>query len=173
MLRPACAYAQSDQSLCQLLDYAMTLRPLTEHHLEFQSLKVGCTCSSESTFVKMPHCWKSHVVAQLCLTLIPQSTVLKVSNYLVPHILLWHRIRIIIHSAVAVHITCQLITNITNNYTSRYLCSSDSRTRVSVRGTTMRSRSPHNDSHGMEQNIVQGSSCSFSGGVQVIHHARF
>ena len=37
----------------------------TEHHLEFLSLKGGCTGSSESRLVKMPHCWKSHVVAQL------------------------------------------------------------------------------------------------------------
>ena len=39
---------------------------MTEHHLEFLSLKGGCTGSSESTLVKMPHCWKSHVTAQLC-----------------------------------------------------------------------------------------------------------
>ena len=26
-------------------------------------LRGGCTGSSESTFVKMPHCWKSHVTA--------------------------------------------------------------------------------------------------------------
>ena len=32
---------------------------LTEHHLEFLSLKGGCTGSSESTHVKMLHCWKS------------------------------------------------------------------------------------------------------------------
>ena len=31
----------------------------------FLSLKRGCTGSSESTLVKMPHCWKSHVTAQL------------------------------------------------------------------------------------------------------------
>ena len=37
---------------------------MTEHHLEFQSLKGGCTGSSESTLVKMPHCWKSHAMAQ-------------------------------------------------------------------------------------------------------------
>ena len=36
---------------------------LTEHHLEFLSLKGGCTGSSESTNVKMPHCWKSHATA--------------------------------------------------------------------------------------------------------------
>ena len=62
-LRPACAYAQSDQSLCQLLEYSTTVKLLTEHHLEFQSLKGGCRGSSESTLVKMPHCWKSHVTA--------------------------------------------------------------------------------------------------------------
>ena len=44
----------------------MTVKLLTEHHLEFLSLKGGCTCSSDSTFVKMPHCLKSHVVAHLC-----------------------------------------------------------------------------------------------------------
>ena len=44
----------------------MTVNLLTEHHLEFLSLKEGCTCSSESTLVKMPHYWKSHVGAQLC-----------------------------------------------------------------------------------------------------------
>ena len=44
----------------------MGAKLLTEHHLEFLSLKGGCTGSSESTLVKMPHCWKSHVAAQMC-----------------------------------------------------------------------------------------------------------
>ena len=43
----------------------MIIKLLTEHHLEFLSLKEGCTGSSESTLVKMPPCWKSHVTAQL------------------------------------------------------------------------------------------------------------
>ena len=43
----------------------MNVKPLTEHYLEFQSLKGGCIGSSESTLVKMPHCWKSHVTAHL------------------------------------------------------------------------------------------------------------
>ena len=43
----------------------MIVKLLTEHHLEFLSLKEGCIGSSESTHVKMPHCWKSHVTAQL------------------------------------------------------------------------------------------------------------
>ena len=45
----------------------MTVKLLTEHHLEFLSLKRGCTGSSESTLVKMPLCWKSHVKAQIML----------------------------------------------------------------------------------------------------------
>ena len=32
------------------------------------SLKGGCTGSSESTLVKMANCWKSHVMAQMCLS---------------------------------------------------------------------------------------------------------
>ena len=43
----------------------MSVKLLTEQNLEFLSLKGVCTGSSESTLVKMPHCWKSHVVARL------------------------------------------------------------------------------------------------------------
>ena len=43
----------------------MSAKLLTEHHLEFLSLKGGCTGLSESTLVKMPHCWKSLVVAHI------------------------------------------------------------------------------------------------------------
>ena len=42
----------------------MNAKLLTEHHLEFLSLKEGCIGSSESTLVKMPHdCWKSNFAA--------------------------------------------------------------------------------------------------------------
>ena len=41
----------------------MTVELLTEHHLEFLSLTGGWASSSESTLVKMPHSWKSHVMA--------------------------------------------------------------------------------------------------------------
>ena len=61
--------AQSDQSLCLWLEYSMNVKLLTEHHLEFLSLKGGCTGSSESTLVKMPNCWKSHALAQIYLVL--------------------------------------------------------------------------------------------------------
>ena len=43
----------------------MIVKLLTEHYLEFLSFKGGCTGSSESTHVKMPHCWKSHALAHL------------------------------------------------------------------------------------------------------------
>ena len=49
----------------------LSVKLLTEYHLKFLSFKGGCTGSSESTLVKMPHCWKSHVVAHFyfwCLT---------------------------------------------------------------------------------------------------------
>ena len=45
----------------------MIVKLLTEHHLEFLSLTGGCTDSSESTFVRMPHCWKSHALAQISM----------------------------------------------------------------------------------------------------------
>ena len=64
-LRSACANAQSDQSLCLSLDYSMSVMLLAEYHLEFLRLKGGRTGSSESTHVKMPHCWKSHALAQI------------------------------------------------------------------------------------------------------------
>ena len=48
------------------LEYSMSVKLLTEHYLEFlRSFKGGYTGSSESTLVKMPHCWKSHVAAKI------------------------------------------------------------------------------------------------------------
>ena len=46
---------------------SVTCKPLTERHLEFPSLKGACTGSSESTLVKIPHCWKSHVTAHFII----------------------------------------------------------------------------------------------------------
>ena len=43
----------------------MSVPLLTEHYLSFLSLKEGCPGLSESTLVKMPHCWKSHVAAHM------------------------------------------------------------------------------------------------------------
>ena len=45
----------------------MIVKLLTEHHLEFLSLKGGCRGSSESTLVKMSSCWKSHTAAQIAI----------------------------------------------------------------------------------------------------------
>ena len=69
-LRLACTYTQSDQSLCWLLEYSMNTKLLTKHYLEPLSLKGGGTGWPESTLVKMPHCWKSHVTAQIIMVII-------------------------------------------------------------------------------------------------------
>ena len=45
----------------------MIVKPLTEHHLEFLSFKGGCKGSSKPTYVKMPHCWKSHAIAHMVI----------------------------------------------------------------------------------------------------------
>ena len=42
----------------------MIVKLLTEHHLDFLSLKGDYRGSAECTHVKMPHCWKSHALAQ-------------------------------------------------------------------------------------------------------------
>ena len=46
----------------------MSVKLLTEHHLEFLSLKEGCTGSSESTLAKMSHCWKSRRGSHVAIT---------------------------------------------------------------------------------------------------------
>ena len=48
-----------------ILDYSMNIKLLTEHHLELLSSIGGCTGSSESTLLKMPHCLESNVTAQI------------------------------------------------------------------------------------------------------------
>ena len=45
----------------------MIVKLLTEHHLEFLSLKEDCRGWSESTLVKMSNCWKSHVSSHMRL----------------------------------------------------------------------------------------------------------
>ena len=62
-VRPA--KSQISLGICE---YNMSVKLLTEQHLEFLSLKGDCTGSSESTLVKMLHCLKSHVTAHLCTT---------------------------------------------------------------------------------------------------------
>ena len=43
----------------------MAVKLLTEQHLEFLIFKGGCTSSFASRLVKMLHCWKPHVTAQM------------------------------------------------------------------------------------------------------------
>ena len=62
----------SDQRLCLSLEYPMSVKLLTEHHLRFLSLKGGYTGSSESTLVKLPYCWKSHVMANIVCSIYSQ-----------------------------------------------------------------------------------------------------
>ena len=67
-LRPACAYAQSDQSLSWSLAYSMSVKLLTEHHFEFRSLNGGYIDLSESAFVK------NHIVGNHMSRLIYEAT---------------------------------------------------------------------------------------------------
>ena len=62
----------------------MSVKLLTEHHLEFLSLKGGCTGSSESTLVKMSNCWKSHALALnlMSLQLLNVTAVVHCIHYL-------------------------------------------------------------------------------------------
>ena len=52
------------RAFCLSLKHSMSVKLLKEHHLEFLSLKGGCTGSYVSTLNKIQHCWKSHVPAQ-------------------------------------------------------------------------------------------------------------
>ena len=59
------------------LEHSTTVKLLTEKHLEFLSFKGGCTGLSESMPKKMPHFWKSHVVAHMfeCIAKFCQSMI--------------------------------------------------------------------------------------------------
>ena len=50
----------------------MSVKLLIELNLVFLGLTGGCTGSSESTLVKMAHCWKSHVTVQIFLNTGPR-----------------------------------------------------------------------------------------------------
>ena len=53
----------------------MIVKLLTEHNLEFLRLKGGCTGSSESTHVKMPHCWQLRATAHIRENISPVAVV--------------------------------------------------------------------------------------------------
>ena len=69
----------------------MIVKLLTEHHLEFLSLTGGCRGSSESTLVKMPHCWKSHVAAYyyLTFTIAIVTNISRQNRHKIEKLLLW------------------------------------------------------------------------------------
>ena len=50
----------------------MSVKLLIELNLGFLSITGGCSESSESTLVKMAHCWKSHVTDQIFLNTGPR-----------------------------------------------------------------------------------------------------
>ena len=76
-----CAYAQAGQSLCQSLEYYMSVKLLAEQHFEFLSLKGGYTGSSEATTVKMSHCWKSHVAAHMDVFIVQSKLIWITAKY--------------------------------------------------------------------------------------------
>ena len=53
----------------------MIVKLLTEHHLEFLSLKGGYRGSTESTLVYMSNCWKSHAAALYKRLLVCQGSI--------------------------------------------------------------------------------------------------
>ena len=59
-LRSACAYVQSDQSLCWSLEYPMSVKLLSEHRLEFLSLKGDYTCQN-AILVEIT-CFSSYII---------------------------------------------------------------------------------------------------------------
>ena len=65
----------------------MSVKLLTEHHLEFLNLKEGCRGSSESTLVKMSNCWKSHAAAHLVVCPFSQYQVTCCSRDSLPWVL--------------------------------------------------------------------------------------
>ena len=74
------AHTRSLISLCLSLEYPMSDKLLTEHHLRFLSLKGGCTGWSDSTPVKMPHCWKSRVTAHFVTNMLSSWARTQVSD---------------------------------------------------------------------------------------------
>ena len=65
-----------------MLKYSMTVEILTQLHLEFLSLKGDCIGSSESTLIKMPHCWKLRVTAQISNAILKKMSCLEYADIL-------------------------------------------------------------------------------------------
>ena len=80
----------------------MSVMLLTEHHLEFLSLKCGCTGSSEYILVKMQHCWKSHVAARNSVCLLTNQSA---STSLSSHVPNWFLSPLALLEAGTLHTT--------------------------------------------------------------------
>ena len=65
-LRPACAYAQYDLSICKSLEYSMNVQLLAEQHLEFLSLK-GAAQADLSLHLSKGHIVRNHMSRLICL----------------------------------------------------------------------------------------------------------
>ena len=77
----------------------MSVKLLTEYSLKFLNFTGGCTGSSESTLVKLPHCWKSHVMAQMFVVhklviIVPQRMLFSLQASL-------YQLRTIFYSSIA------------------------------------------------------------------------
>ena len=66
-----------------------SVKLMTKQHLEFLGLKGGCTGSSVSALVKMPHCWISHVAAHIlsCAMKADQYSLFHVLNFYIKYML--------------------------------------------------------------------------------------
>ena len=60
----------------------MSVKLLTEQHLEFLNLKGGWTGSSRSTCVKMLDCWKSHVRTHIFNNLVKSLLIMSACSYM-------------------------------------------------------------------------------------------
>ena len=60
----------------------MNIKLLTAYNLELLCITEGCTGSSESTLAKKPHCWKSHITAQISYVSCPdQLSTIHIARY--------------------------------------------------------------------------------------------
>ena len=75
-LRSACAYAQSDQSLCLSPEYSMSVKLQTEHLSELLSLK-GAAKARLSLHTKY-HSVENHMSREVNLTVFDQISALRV-----------------------------------------------------------------------------------------------
>ena len=81
----------------------MSVKLLTGHHFKFPSIKGGCTGSSESTLVKIPHCWQSHNTAHIVFSLIRTSSAVPAQVH-TEYIMGWSCKKITLCTSLVVHV---------------------------------------------------------------------